>query len=350
MRVVFVTTGLGIGGAERQLLLLAELLINRNHDVLIFVLSQTSETLEVSHRLDNRVLFLGGGSKWLTVKGLWRAFQYVRRTQVDVIQGWMYGGNLLAFLLKILMPTKLLFLGVRASNMDRDRYGLQIWLNGVASNFAKATIVNSVSGAKFLSEKWRSKPNVIVVPNGIDTKYFQRDDKGGLKLRHSLGFGQNEVVVLYPARLDPMKNHPLVVQVAKHMCDVRFLFVGRGTDKMELPDNAIGLGVRHDMPAIYSAANVSLSLSNYGEGFPNIIAESMACGCPVIANKSGDAEAILGGNGVLLDHVSTETVATAISSINKWDSRTIAKGIRHIETNFRLDLLCQRYLNIYKGR
>ena len=47
-----------------------------------------------------------------------------------------------------------------------------------------------------------------------------------------------------------MKAHHVVAAAAKICPEIKFIFAGLGTDRMVLPENVIGLGVRKDMPSI----------------------------------------------------------------------------------------------------
>ena len=168
-------------------------------------------------------------------------------------------------------------------------------------------------------------------------------------MRERLGIMPDEVSFLYAARVDPMKAHDTVLSVARLCPEIRFVLVGAKTEVLDVPDNVITLGIRCDMPALYNASDWCLSLSNYGEGFPNVIAEAMACGTPVCANDVGDSKLIIGNNDYLITENQPEKIAKQIKSLAK---RRISKSaqmdlVECIKSQFSIDIMLDNYQSLY---
>jgi glycosyltransferase involved in cell wall biosynthesis len=129
------------------------------------------------------------------------------------------------------------------------------------------------------------------------------------------------------ARLDPVKNHENFLRAAAFVAAAqpraRFACVGGGApgrqETLERLARELGLegrivftGSRRVTRADYSAFDVSVLASDVGEGFPNVLAEAMACGRPVAATDSGDARAVVGSAGAVVPPRDPEALAKAI--------------------------------------
>ena len=134
-------------------------------------------------------------------------------------------------------------------------------------------------------------------------------------MRAELGIQDSKPVVIHVARADPMKDHASLAAVATGLPDVRFLMVGLGTEDIHGPANLQALGARHDLPTLYPVADIALSTSAFGEGFPNVIAEAMACGIPVVATDVGDSRRIVDDTGIVVRARDVESMKNAISKL-----------------------------------
>ncbi len=97
--------------------------------------------------------------------------------------------------------------------------------------------------------------------------------------------------------------------------------------------------------AVLGGATALLHLINFDEPFGLSVAESMACGTPVIAFNRGSMPELIADqvSGFLVDDLDQACEAVMhVSKINRVDCR------RHVEENFTVDLMVDRYIKVYE--
>ena len=194
---------------------------------------------------------------------------------------------------------------------------------------------------------------LVVIPNGIDTESFQRRPELGRQLREQWGLKDNDKLIGLVGRLDPMKDHPVFLEAATMLArernDVRFVCIGDGpthyqqelfrlSKDLNLNDILIWAGARDDMPAVYSALNIAVSTSAYGEGFPNVVGEAMACGVPCVVTNVGDSALIVGKLGEIAPAKDSEALKQAIERLIARTSR-LEGNRQRITKHFSVDQL-----------
>ena len=105
--------------------------------------------------------------------------------------------------------------------------------------------------------------------------------------------------------------------------------------------------------------DIFVQSSSYGEGFPNVVAESMACGTPCVATDVGDARIIIGDTGWIVPpknpHKLAKAIETAINEIKtKKKSKISYKARLRIKKNFEIMKMINSYnklwSQIHKGK
>ena len=93
-------------------------------------------------------------------------------------------------------------------------------------------------------------------------------------------------------------------------------------------------------------------LPSKSESFPNVVAETMACGIPNIATDVGDAGLIIGKTGWLVQPENSYNLATAIEKAikqlgtNSWKIKSNQARMR-IKKNFNLNLMIKKYNKVW---
>lgn len=126
-----------------------------------------------------------------------------------------------------------------------------------------------------------------VVGNGVDLVRFRFDDEGRARVRAEWGIAADEVLVGGAGRRVAEKGLTEFAAAAKAL-GARARFVWVGPDDVDKSDRATqdeaGVafpGLRHDMPAVYSAFDV-FALPSHREGFSRSAMEAAACSRPMV--------------------------------------------------------------------
>jgi len=298
------------------------------------------------------------------LRGIARSF----RTQL--IQGWMYHGNLVASLARQLSPTRpVVTWNIRQS---LDSFGTEkpatrqvIRLNRWLSHRAEAVIYNSRLARAQHEAFGFSAGKGIVIPNGFDIEALAPSEETRRWARHTMRLEDNALVVGHVARFHPMKDHvgflKAAVQVARARLDVRFVLIGQNVSlanealhnvvQADFLDRFVFTGERHDIYELMQGFDV-LCQSSWSEAFPNVLGEAMASGVPCVATDVGDSADIVGDTGAVVPPRDPHALAQAllhIMALPKSERRALGQAARkRIGKNFGLHSIVAQYRQLYE--
>ncbi|MBK6972150.1 MAG: glycosyltransferase [Sterolibacteriaceae bacterium] len=371
LRVLFITTGLGTGGAERMLVKLIESLGCRG------VECRTVSLLDAGSQGDN-IRDLGVVVDELRMNrvsgmllALFRIVRVMWSFKPDVVQGWMYHGNLGAMIAWLFRPRRCrLFWGIRHSPyaLSQEPWLTRqlIRLGAMLSGLPQRLIYNSRVSVELHSAIGYAAKHAIVIPNGFNLLRFHADPERRNRKRGELGIAPETPVVGVVARNHPMKDHGSLVEAAVRVRQdfpaVLFLLAGSGIDSSNtrladriaargLNPNFLLLGEVSDTENLYPAMDVCALSSSWGEAFPNVLGEAMASGIPCVSTDVGDARLILGDTGTTVPSRDSAALAEAISRMLGLDDaarRQLGeRASERIGRLFSLDAVSDAYLGQY---
>lgn len=366
LKIVLLISSLASGGAERQVVTLAKALHKRGVPLTVVVHYPNGCFEKDLREAGVPLVSLGKNGRWDVAGFLFRFIKTLRQERADVVYGCLgTERTLLALFRHFLRPSRIVW-GVRTSNMDMRRYD---WLSRALyrceprlSCRADLIISNSASGAELAVKRGFPADKTVIVHNGIDTSRFIPDAKAREELRSEWKIKKEEVLIGRVGRLDPMKDYPTFLKAARLLADwndhIRFVCVGDGPvafwngldslcRELQLEDRLIWAGLRADMASVYNSLDVLCSASSFGEGFPNAVAEAMACGVPCVVTDVGDSAAIVGGFGAVVKPGDPEALAHGCKVICQRLRDGTLEGStlrRHIETKFSVEALADRTL------
>jgi len=357
-KIVYVTAGLRGGGAEAMLTRLVTAQPGVADEITIVSLLPAEAHVERLRAGGVSVVELNFDGAGGIASGLFKLARLIAESRPDIVQGWMYHGDLAALIALAMSgrrrQTRLVW-SIRCSDMDLRRYG--IGLRAVVkactllSRRPDLVTANSAAGLKsHLGLGYRPRRAEVAV-NGIDVDEFRPDAAARRAVRIEFGIPDDATVLAHVARVDPMKDHGSFLAAMVELPELYALLIGAGTENLPAARNILRLGRRHDVARLIAAADFVVSSSSFGEGFSNALAEGMACGLPAIATDVGDAKLIVGDSGLVVPPENPGALAAAIRTLAREPATARAeRGARaraRIVENFAMSRAIARYAELY---
>ncbi len=247
--------------------------------------------------------------------------------------------------------------------VKRDNTRIEWKLKRWVYRRSKLTVVSlSKWTTKLAQQSILNQFNIVDIPNGIDTDIFRPLDRKSS--RSLLGIPSDKYVLMFVAlRLDDYrKGGDLLERSLKALPDaikkrtvLLMLGDGGGAIAQAVGIDIINLGyVRNDrLKAIaYSASDVFVFPSR-GETFGLVLAESMACGTPMVSFDVGGISEIVrpGLTGYLAESENAKQLTEGMLSLLEDESQynILAQKCREIATKeYGIYLQVKRHLNLYE--
>jgi glycosyltransferase involved in cell wall biosynthesis len=363
MKVVFLVRSLNFGGVERQLVTLARGMDKSRFEPVIVCFYGGGPLETELTQAGIRVIALDKHSRWDVAGFLWRLSRTIGELKPEVLHGYLPVPNFLAALQKLVHPSVCVVMGVRTSGKDLDRYDWTVrasfWFERLFSGLADLVILNSGAGKTAYAKKGFRADTMKVISNGIDTGFYSPKRESGMALRQEWGIPSTAVLVGMIGRLDPMKGHAVFLKAAASLSspDLRFVVVGDGTpayrqslielgSTLGLDQRLVWAGSRQDVSQVYNALDICCSASLFGEGFPNVIGEAMACGVPCVVTAVGDSAWVVGTAGRVVAPNDCNDLSGALArmaALSVEERSTLGlEGRKRIVENFSVEMMVRR--------
>ena len=362
MKILFITTSLILGGAEKQVIDIADRFARSGSEVVIAYMTGDVEVSPISPfiRLVNLKVsksIIGFSTGFFKLRSLIKEFQ------PEVVHSHMVHANIFARLVRLTLYFPKLICTAHSTNEGGKFRMLAYRLTDSLADLS--TNVSDEAVAAFVAHGAVASGRMISVPNGIDINRFIKDRFAGELIRAQMGVDQDIRIILAVGRLTEAKDYPNLLNayanLYKSNLRSQLWIVGEGKLRIELENlaNTLGLsncvqflGVRHDVPSLMSAADVFV-LSSAWEGFGIVVAEAMACECIVVATDSGGVSEVLGREGYLVPPKNSVELAHAIQlalqipAAKRADLVSAAR--QRVMELYALDAVATKWLRIYKS-
>lgn len=406
IKVLHLITGLGGGGAERQLLHLCR---DPHPEIQHQVIALTEGGALKSDFEEAGVLLrtLGMTPGRFSLKAFKRLGALIKEARPAVLQTWLYHADLMGLIASRVYGIPRLYWNLRCSDMQLERYSLAtrlvVKLNSLLSPLPDGIVFNAYAGQQahqklgYRPKAWQYMPNGFVIPEdtevGIDSgrgadtdtnahtnvstslsedplsfaDFQERTQKAKAAIRQKLNIPPHSLVIAMVARVDPMKDHDTFLAAGaslQHRFPIlHLILIGKGTEAYHksLKNTAHGdqdatkgrlhtLGFRADAAELMKACD-AIVLASFGEGFPNVLGEAMAQGIPVFSSDVGDARLLIEDPNFLFPSGERAALENALTLFfEKTASERDALGYAFqtkIRDTYSVETMRARYRNFY---
>ena len=353
---------LGVGGAEGQVLALAERMASRGHEVtLVTLLPEAKEEWPTGLPLIRLNL---RKSAFSLNDVLWRTRRILRDLRPQIVHSHSFHANIIARLACCFRG------GPKAISTIHNVYEGG-WHRMLAYRLsdrmaAHTTAVSQAAAKRFLRLKAVNPKRCSVVVNAIDPEEFAKDEARRVRIRETLGAG-DEFVWIAAGRAAPAKDYPNLLRAFARVLEFdpnAYLWIaGEGSDR-ELSRKISRnwpecvrlqiecLGLRRDVAALLDGADGFVSGSAW-EGMPLAIAEAMAMEKPVVATDVGGVRELVGECGMLVPARAPEALAEAMLGIMRRpeaDRRALGRAARsRVQTSFNIESRVDEWVALYNS-
>lgn len=360
MKIALLITGLGMGGAERQVVDLADRFATFNHNVLIIYL--TGDVTVLPSNPSIRVIGMGmTKTPWSFLNTYRRIRSLIQSFKPDVLHSHMIHANIMARVLRLFTKIPRLICTAHNTNEGGALRMLAYRLTDVLADLT--TNVSQEAVESFIAKKAVSPGRMIAMVNGIDTVKFMFNSFARERIRAEESISDNTQLLLCVGRLEEQKDYPTMLRAFKIVqqknTEVYLWIVGIGeelpallkmAEELGIQNKVKFLGLRHDIPELMSACDIFCLSSSY-EGFGLVVAEAMSCERIVVATDCGGVKEVVGKSGILVPPNSPKDLAQGIEKAFQLTSnevQTIDKTARQrIIKNYSLETISQQWLSLY---
>lgn len=335
--ICYVVSKLGVGGAEKNLLLLTQNLPKDRFSPVVLSLNGEGDYAEYLRQAGVPVYSLG----FPHPKFLWRTARFFARCSFDLFHGFMFHGNLAARLLAAMFGKP----AVSAIRVAEGEKRWHVWLDRWTSSLVDRYTVNSRALEEFVSrELGVPVQKITVIPNALseeDCRMPEDREEARRKLGIQPAEGPSGAarLIAMVGRLHVQKDPETLVRAAKRIVaeeeGVHFLIAGIGPLKPNLERliaelglagrfHLLGLAAARD---VYAACDIFVLPSRW-EGFPNSAIEAMAAGKPaVLSDFAGASEVIdYGVTGLVFPRGDDRGLAEAVLGLLRNDETCLKMG------------------------
>lgn len=358
--LLFIITGLGVGGAEKQVCLLADQFALHGNKITIVSLVDKEILIKPKNKnikivslnmRKNIFSFLITANKLKNI---------IKNEKPDIIHSHMIHANIFTRLIRIFVKIPVL---ISTAHNTNEGGKFRMFLYRITDNLATiSTNVSKEAVNSFITQKATTSDRMITIYNAIDTNIFSYNELIRQKKRSEINLDDNTPIILSVGRLTEAKDYPNLLHAFSNLSlskRPKLIIIGDGEEKenlqqlacdLKISKDILWLGIRHDVSDWMSACDLFI-LPSAWEGFGLVVAEAMSCKRLVIGTNSGGVGEVINKYGLVIPPKNSTALTSAITqclSLPEQEKNTLGILARkHIINTFSVEKICQQWLDLY---
>ncbi|MCH5671517.1 glycosyltransferase [Streptomyces gilvus] len=352
---------LGLGGAEKQIALLARELSERGIGTDLLVMFGRGPREEELLGTGVRIVDLGFRRRrplLTSLTGNVRAFVrlvlHLRRTRPQVLQAFLFHAYVIAAPAARLAGVPVLVAGRRSLGDYKRGRRLALAAERLATRWTDSVVANAQAVAEDVRRNEGVPPaKITVIPNGMPRRDFEPV--------RAATVDTSLPVVVCVANLTAHKGHRYLLEACAVLRSrgraITLLLIGDGSERASLTAQAERLGVdvrflgaRTDVARFLARAD-AVVLPSLHEGCSNAVMEALAAGRPMVATAVGGTPELLLGHGVLVPPADAAALADGLQRL--LDDRELAEEFGRqagawVRATFSAEAMADRYVSLYR--
>lgn len=366
-KVLYLINNLGSGGAQRQLLELANGLDPTRFEPLVCTYDPTDFYGKSSRYADISRICVQKTFKFDLVLAK-RIAQIIHTQKIDILHTYLMAPTAWGYLASILPAARHRAALICSERSDANDGPLHWkWIRRwIFPHFDRIICNSERAGRQLKTILPRKAPDIDVIPNGIDIDYWSTKPPADPAVESVFEkLPQAALTAVMVASFHPWKDHVTLIRAIRNLPQVRLVLAGKAIvpESAKLAHDTIrefGLSDRvtiidavPDVRTLYQHADVVV-LSSRFEGFPNVVLEGMATGLPVVSTDVSDVRDWLspGVNGFVVP-VEDESAMTeclrSLAELPVTQRRQLGNAAQQLARRFSITAMVNLTQACYEG-